>query len=244
MSHSFNRSCRFFFFASSCLRVFPVFFLIAPVLAQTTRPTTNPALWDKLVAFDKENAKIADLTADFEQQKHTPLLKRPMVSSGTIKVRGPAMRWDTLKPSPTIMRVDEKSVSLYYPKQKTMETFPIEGQLGSLAASPVPKLDVLSSYFAFYPFEYKRAGLPAGVTLVRMEPISPEIAEHVKEVQVILDNRGLVWEFQMTDADGERTVINFTNLKTDVGLNPEDVELKTPADTKIVKPLENLAPGK
>jgi outer membrane lipoprotein-sorting protein len=215
----------------------------ATASAQSTRPTTNPALWDKLVAFDKQNAKIADLTADFEQQKHTPLLKKPMVSSGTIKVRGPAMRWDTQKPSPTVMRVDEKSVSLYYPKLKTMEVFPLEGQLGSLAASPVPKLNVLSSYFAFYAFEQKRAGLPADATLLRLEPINAEIAKHVKEVQVILDNRGLVWEFQMTDADGERTVISFSNLRTDVGLAADAVELKVPTDTKVVKPLDNLAPG-
>lgn len=244
MLHSFKLIGRFAFLASSCLRVFPVLFLIAPTFAQSTRPTTNPALWDKLVAFDQQNAKLTDLTADFEQQKHTPLLKKPMFSSGTIKVRGAAMRWDTAKPSPTVMRVDEKSVSLYYPNQKTLEVFPIEGQLGSLAASPIPKLEVLSRYFVFYPFEYKRAGLPDGVTLVRCEPIDAEIAKHVKEVQVILDSRGLVWEFQMTDADNEKTVISFKNLKTDVGLKPDDVELKVPQDTKVVKPLENMSPSK
>lgn len=244
MLHSFHHGRRLVFFVSSCLRVSLFLVLITPAFAQTTQPTTNPALWDKLVQFDRQNEKINDLTADFEQQKHTPLLKRPMVSNGTIKVRGSAMRWDTLKPSPTVMRVDEKSVSLYYPNQKTMEVFPIEGQLGSLAASPIPKLEVLSRYFAFHDIELKREGLPENATLVRLEPINPEIAKHVQEVRVILDGRGLVWEFEMTDADGERTIIHFRNLKTDVGLKPEDVDLTVPEGTKVVKPLENLSPSR
>jgi outer membrane lipoprotein-sorting protein len=228
------------------MRCTVLLFVVSVLTSLTPAQTTQPELWKRLQELDAQTATIKDLTADFEQQKFTPLLKKPMVSTGTIKVRGSAMRWDTLKPSPTVMRVDEKSVQLYYPQQKTMEVFPVEGQLGSLAASPLPRLEVLKQYFSFHSFETKRAGLPENATLVRLEPINPEIAQHVKEVNVILDGRGLVWEFEMTDADGERTVINFRNLRTDTGLSEADADLKPPAGTKIVKPLDNVgaSPGK
>ncbi len=104
-----------------------------------------------------------------------------------------------------------------------MEIFPIEGQLGSLSGVAGPQARRAEPVFRVLRLRIQRAGLPHPVTLLRLEPINAEIAKHVKEVQVILDSRGLVWEFQMTDVDGERTVINFKNLKTDVGLKPEEV---------------------
>ena len=46
------------------------------------------------------------------------------------------MLWETISPEPTVMRIDESSAAIYYPKEKLEEIYPITGQLGSLAASP------------------------------------------------------------------------------------------------------------
>src|SRR4051812_396232 len=100
----------------------------------TTAPAgTDPALWQHMLAVNERGAKIKDLTADFEQKKFTPLLKRPLVSSGTVSVVGSAMRWDTAKPEPTAMLINEKEVRLLYPNQKTLEVYPLDQRLGSLA---------------------------------------------------------------------------------------------------------------
>ena len=105
---------------------------------------------DVIVANDAERAlltgvgfdvttKIADLTADFEQQKFTAMLKKPLISSGAVAVRGSAMLWKTRKPEPSELQIDQKEVRIYYPAQETIEVYQVEQKLGQLAASPLPR---------------------------------------------------------------------------------------------------------
>ena len=60
---------------------------------------------ERLERLDARVAKIKDLTADFIERKYTTLLKKPLVSSGRIRVRGDIARWDTNKPYKTGMLV-------------------------------------------------------------------------------------------------------------------------------------------
>src|SRR5690348_2310902 len=77
--------------------------------AQTTRPASvDPALWERMTRVNDLATKVADLTAHFEQQKFTPMLKKPLTSSGTVRVLGSTMRWDTTKPEPSVIFADEK----------------------------------------------------------------------------------------------------------------------------------------
>ena len=109
--------------------------IVTPVRADVTTslPSSPPkgvdaALWARMVAVDTKAGKIIDLTADFEQQKFTQLLKKPMISTGTVHAKGTAMLWDTRTPEPTMMRVDESEVQILYPHQNTVEIYPLAGQ--------------------------------------------------------------------------------------------------------------------
>src|SRR5258706_6693830 len=112
-----------------------------PTMLPATPPSgLDPALWARMTKIDAKAGQIIDLSADFEQKKFTPLMKKPLVSTGTVLAKGAAMRWDTKAPEPTVMRVDEKEVTLYYPNQKTVEIYPIGGQLSSLRPLPLSRL--------------------------------------------------------------------------------------------------------
>src|SRR5438128_558721 len=96
-------------------------FIATAAEGPSTLPTTPPAgvypaLWARMLQTDAKAAAIQDLTADFEQKKFTPLLKKPMTSTGTVWAKQSAMLWETRQPEPTVMRVDEREVSIYYPK--------------------------------------------------------------------------------------------------------------------------------
>jgi outer membrane lipoprotein-sorting protein len=74
-----------------------------------------------------------------------------------------------------------------------------------------------------------------------MTPIDKELAEHVESVTVLIDaERGFILACQMIDADGERTVIRFSNVKTNTHLDDSRLRLNLPAEVKTVRPLENL----
>ena len=196
-----------------------------------------------MIAVDARAEKIRDLSADFEQRKYTPLLKKPMISAGAVRAKGSAMFWDTRKPEPTLMRVDEKEVRIYYPGQKTVEVYPLAGQLAALAASPLPRLAALVPHFSFSPGAAKdlEEEEAANRLVVKLTPIDPSLREHVDHVTVLIDaDHGFILAFQLIDADGERTVIRFSQVKTNENLDDARLELKLPADVKTVRPLENL----
>jgi outer membrane lipoprotein-sorting protein len=236
----------------ACLICISLFSFLTPSLTlaevPTPLPTTAPAgiertLWTRMIAADAKAEQISDLTADFEQQKFTPLLKKPMVSTGTVLSKGSAMLWDTRSPEPTLMRVDEQEVRIYYPKQKTVEIYPIGGQLGALAASPLPRLSALLPHFQFAAGSASTFGQKesADRLIIQMKPSDVELREHVDSVTVMIDfDHGYILAFELIDSDGERTVIRFTDVKTNAHVADEQLNLKLPANIKIVRPLENL----
>ena len=228
------------------------FALLIASFARAELPTTLPAsppagvdaaLWARMTAIDSKAGGIIDLTADFEQQKFTQLLKKPMVSSGTVQAKGTAMLWDTRTPEPTIMRVDESEVRIYYPQQNTVEIYPLAGQLSSLAASPLPRLAALLPHFTFAKGTAKNSGQEerADQLVIHLTPIDASLKEHVGSVTVLIDaTRGFILAFQLVDSDGERTLIRFSNVKTNANIEDARLNLKLPDNVKSVRPLENL----
>lgn len=214
-----------------------------------TQPATapvDPALWKRMVEIDARGSKIVDLTADFRQEKFTPLLKKPLTSSGVIRASTSVMMWETKLPEPTRMRIDEKEMRLFYPRQNVMEIYPIVGQLGALAASPLPRLDQLKKYFSFQeagPAELFTSDAAANRLALRLSPLADEVRQYVDHVIVLLDTeRGLILGSEVVDADGDRTVIRFSSIQINRGLQASAFELNIPADARITRPLENFGP--
>jgi outer membrane lipoprotein-sorting protein len=223
------------------------FFIGADAAAPTSRPAeVDPAAWQRMLDIDARAAKIEDLTADFEQQKFTAMLKKPLVSSGVVAVRGSAMLWRTRKPEASELQIDHKEVRIYYPAQKIIEVYQVQQKLGQLAASPLPRLAVLREHFTFTPIGVSELGERDDTQFfaVRMEPADKDLREHVEEVRVLLDaQRGLIVRLEMRDSDGDRTLISFANVKTNVGLSDGDLRIAAPADVKITRPLAAVEDG-
>jgi outer membrane lipoprotein-sorting protein len=216
-----------------------------PTTAPSTQPGgTDPQLWAEMTAVDANAGGIRDLTADFEQKKFTPLLKKPLVSSGHVTGKGAATLWITQKPEPTRMLVDANGIRIYYPNQKVMEVFPLQGQLGALASSPLPRLDMLMRFFSFERIPAASIDPKADDTkylALRMTPTDPALREHVDFVRVLLDRTtGFIVIAENTDADGERTMLAFSSVRTDTGVKDDAMQLDVPPGTKVTHPLEGL----
>ena len=221
--------------------------LITMLAAATaaTQPATAPddaALWARLREIDARAARVRSLSASFEQQKFTAVLRKPLVSTGMVRIKGPLMRWDTQRPEPSILLIDQREARVYYPAQKTLEVYPLEQRLGELAASPLPRLDVLRARFAFQQVpvsELDRSADPGSTISLLLTPSDESLRQYVKNVRVLLDVRSAsVARAEVTDSDGDRTLLSFgdVRLNADVG----DIGLKVPPGTKVVHPLEGL----
>ena len=220
-----------------------------PQAAKAAAP--NPAD-EKLAALlediDRRAGRAADLAGRFRQEKHTALLKRPMVSAGRIRMKGPVVRWDTESPEPGVLYSDGREIRMYYPRQSTVEVYPIDQRLSDLAASPLPRLAVLRQHFRIEPAPpdpQRGTRRPDPEQLeIRLTPNDTYLAQHVEEVRVTLDTAAArVTAVDMLDTDGDRTLIRFTDLKTDTGIRDRDLDLVLPAGTKVSRPLDGVQGG-
>jgi outer membrane lipoprotein-sorting protein len=235
--------CRIFF----CILLLVTGAVPRAFAADDKGPGAAPAgvdekLWKQLVEIDARGAKIHDLSADFTQEKHTALLKKPLVSTGHILIKGSASLWTTTHPEPTVMRIDDKEVRLYYPRQKVVEVYRTDERMGSLAASPFPRLAVINSHFSFERVS-PRDLLPdvdeTKYLALRMKPTEPELQKHIDEVTVVLEiATGFVARAQTIDSDGDRMVLTFSNIRMNGGLKDDDLKLQLPADVEVTRPLE------
>jgi outer membrane lipoprotein-sorting protein len=210
-------------------------------------PGIDQKLWERMVQIDARGGRIKDLKADFTQEKFTPLLKKPLISSGRILIKGAAALWTTERPEATVMRIDEKEVKLLYPKQKVLEIYKTDEKLGSLAASPFPRLGILARHFTFERMParelLKEVDDEAHLAL-RMHPVDPELRKHVEEVCVLLEAAtGFVLRAQTTDSDGDRIVMSFSKIEVNTGLMDRDLEMHVPAGVTVTRPLEGAGGG-
>ncbi|MDB5296035.1 MAG: hypothetical protein JWO31_2018 [Phycisphaerales bacterium] len=219
----------------------------APDAAPASQPAAlDPAFEAKLKDVDAKAGAVTDFTARFTQKKYTALLRKPLVSGGTVKVLGSAVRWDTERPEPAVLHADGKEVRLYYPKQKLVEVYPIDKRMSDLAASPLPRLPALKASFAFAPLAPADMKPDAGDLAdgpdrlaVRLTPTGGFLKQHIAEVRVLLDAKaGLMLCVVTVDAEGDRTVIRFDDVKLNTGLKPVDVAFAPPAGVKVSRPLE------
>jgi outer membrane lipoprotein-sorting protein len=219
--------------------------------SSTTAPTTSPPEFvQRLRDINARGLKIKDLTADFVQEKRSPLLRKPLISRGRVAAKGDTSLWQTDVPEPTQMTCNPHLLRLYYPARKVVEEYPVTSRLGMLAASPLPSLDVILQNFTALPdagddLPAAAGALPDSVqpVAVRMNPVDDEVRRYLDHARVLLDpQRGLVLTFEMVDPDGERTLIQFSKVQTDVGLSDDAVNLHLPADVKIVHPLGERQP--
>jgi outer membrane lipoprotein carrier protein len=202
----------------------------------------DEALMKELEEIDARGAKIEDLSADFEQQKFTALLKKPLVSEGRVRVRPPRTRWDTAKPHKSVLVLDEQELRVYDAEAGTLEVYDVAGGLSRMTASPVPRLTAVKDEFGIErldPATMDEKATAGTFVAVKLTPIDEQIKQHVSEVRVLIDRSlACATRVEVTDADGDRTVIRFTNLKLNTGVDAADLELKVPEGTTVSRPLE------
>jgi outer membrane lipoprotein-sorting protein len=224
---------------------FDVHRLAAQAAAPSSRPSVpagvDPELWRQLLDIDGRARAITHLACDFQQQKVTPLLKKPLVSRGIVRIVGSLMRQDTTDPHPSSMLMDAHQLRIYYPADKTLEIYDLSSQLGQLAASPLPRLSVLQQYFTFEKLPISQlnpGGKESDFLALRLGPADASLSQYIKEVLVLLDRQhGYITKVQWTDADGEKTILDFSAVKTDGNFKPSDLDLALPRDVKTVHPL-------
>lgn len=203
----------------------------------------------QLRELEEQHDEIKDLSARFSQKRYSPLLKKPITSSGTYRSTSGLTRWDTEKPHDSVMVIQSDRLEIYFPEQKTLEVYPIEKRLGELLATPQPDVDQWLDSFKL------SEALPEALSdtmretlrikdadtylLISLTPRDEEVAELIDRLIVVVDretglSRGMSWS---SEGDGERTEIVFTRVRENTQIKRADLLLDTPESTRVVYPL-------
>lgn len=239
------------------MKAFPALLLCVllgpPSPAATTQPgavaqpAPDPDFENSLKEADAKAATITDLSARFEQTKKTAMLRRPLVSSGTVKIKGTTTRWDTHRPQVSAMRTDESQIRVYYPEQKTLEAFDVDASMRRITATPLPRLEPIREAFSVHRANVGDLGVVLGAERylgVLLVPREESLRKHVERVRVVIERAtGCAAVVEIVDADGDTTTIVFTEVKTNTGLADADLNLTVPEGTTIVRPMEGLRGG-
>ncbi len=215
-----------------------------PTIALGQSAPSDTHLEDRLAELDRRAADVRDLVASFEERKHTALLKKPLISTGRVRIVGKKARWDTQKPHRSVMVMTPATIRIYYPDRAALEIYDIDEKMARLAISPLPRLSALREHFTIE--EIPLVEFPVALSStrhlgLRMTPRETALREYVDHVDVVLDTETtFVVQARIMDPDGDRTELVFSDVKTNTGLSAGDVELVVPTGTAESRPLAGL----
>lgn len=198
-------------------------------------------LANELAAIDAKSQEVEDLTAEFEQRKYTALLKKPLVSTGTLRIKGSSMRWDTEEPTQSTVTMDQETIQMYYPQQATVEIYSIEQGMSHLAGSPMFRSKMLREHFEIErgSWNVEDVEKPADALVIKLLAKDEKLREHLESVTILIDaTSGFVTAAEVHYPDSDGLVLVFKNVRTNSGLKDEDVKLSVPSGTKTIRPLD------
>jgi len=183
-------------------------------------PSASPELARVLAEFDRAQAAIRSLSAEFVDTTRTPLLKEPVVSEGQLYLTKPdSVRWEYRSPEEMRFVIAHDEYTGYFPTRKQAEKrdvrrwrehlFRFMG-LGQTSAE-------LTRFYDLRLGPAQAEG-PAGAVLLLLEPKRKRARKQVDEVRLWVD--GSTWlpvRIEYAGASGTLRRFDFT----DVRLNPE-----------------------
>lgn len=197
----------------------------------------------RLAEVDAKMAAITDLSADFEQKKKTALLKKPMLSSGSVLCKAEKVLWHTTQPRKNTMLVADGKVTVYYPDDKLAEIYSMGTQFRDAAGGPLPRLSKLRETFDFVEVEAAEfatgedAKTLASKIAIKLTPRSDELKKHIASVRVLINESvPCADRIVLVDPEGDETELRFTKVEINKGVKDEEVDLKLPEGTKISTP--------
>jgi outer membrane lipoprotein-sorting protein len=214
-----------------------------PVPSEPPKSTSSDdaELTKRLEAVDAAMARVADLRADFEQQRRTPLLKKPLVSRGVVLTKGELVRWDTQTPRPSSLLIGHGSIRMYYPADKLVEVYPVGEGFKDIAGAPLPRLSALKERFDIAPLAPSDLGATkadSNLLAVQLTPRSDDLRRHLVSVKVLIDeSRPAATKVVMTDPDGDVTDIVFSNVRLNAGVKDEEIDPALPEGVRVSHPL-------
>jgi outer membrane lipoprotein-sorting protein len=207
-----------------------------PAAAPTAAPATGAEdLQDVLARFDRVQAQIHTLSAEFVQTTRNALLKEPVVAKGAFYLTKPdSVLWEYVAPEPMRFVVSEGEYTGYFPQRKRAERRDIKRwseQIFRFFGLGQGSQD-LSKFYA----------IALGATtpdmknsyLLVLSPKKRRVKKNVEEVKLWVDVGTLLPQrIDYVGKDGNERVIRFMNTRLNPDLATGMYKLDIPSDVPV-----------
>jgi chaperone LolA len=211
--------------------VFAVLASVALASIARTAPLAEADL-KNLLAGIRQNRSTQ---ADFQEQRVIRLMKKPILSSGTIWFQPPnKFRREVKGNSPSVTVSDGRQLWIYYPNFKTAERYPL-GKGSPLDSTVAAINSALNLENIENSFQINATKSDEGYELA-LVPRTASMKRVFQKLDLRINDNLRVERTDMLLPNGDRIVTVYSN-QTRAAIHPSIFEFKPPPETEISSPL-------
>ena len=177
---------------------------------------------------------MKDFTADIKQVKISSLFTEPVISQGKMRLKRPDKIWvEMYPPYPSITVLHQGVLLYYFPEEKVAQRYDVTGN------------PILAKWLLFFqnPIETLGKNIQlleerAGEAVLSIDPAEDLAA--FQEIKITIDT--INWmpkRLELVEKNGDRTTINYENLRLNIGISDSSFQLSLPPDVDIIEPMKH-----
>ena len=181
----------------------------------------------------KAQEALQDFTADIKQVKISSLFKEPVVSHGKMRLKQPNQLWvEMYPPYPNITVLNKGVLQIYFPEERVVQRYQV-------ASNPV-----LAKWLLFFQNPIETMGKKIWLQEKKEDEVVLGIdpAEDLaifQEIRISIDTSNwMPKRLELTEKSGDRTITNYLNIRTNVGIPDSSFQLRLPPDVEIIEPMK------
>jgi Outer membrane lipoprotein-sorting protein len=211
--------------------IYWIFLAFALTFVATSAPIADSELKNLLVAVRQNRST----QADFQEQRVIRLMKKPVLSSGTVWFQPPnKFRREVKGNSPSVTVSDGRELWIYYPNFKSAERYPL-GKGSPLDATVAAINSALNLENIETSFNVTATKTENGNEL-QLLPRTAAMKRVFQKLDLRINDKFRVERTDMLLPNGDRIVTTYSN-QTRAPIPPSTFEFKPPPGTEVSTPL-------
>jgi outer membrane lipoprotein carrier protein len=211
--------------------IYGIFLAFALMSVAKSAPLSDGELKNLLAAIRQNRTT----QADFQEQRVIRLMKKPVVSSGTVWFQPPnKFRREVKGNSPSVTVSDGRELWIYYPNFKSAERYPL-GKGSPLDATVAAINSALNLENIETSFNVTATKTENGNEL-QLLPRTGAMKRVFQKLALRINNQFRVERTDMLLPNGDRIVTTYSN-QTRAPIPPSTFEFKPPPGTEVTTPL-------
>ncbi|HDY86576.1 MAG TPA: outer membrane lipoprotein carrier protein LolA [bacterium] len=188
-----------------------------------------------LESIKKKHKKTHSIKASVYQEKNLMALNKPVHVQGSVILEKSGMlRWEAVTPEKSIMIINRKTITMYYPDAKEAEirrlsdNFIAQNTMSFFSSVMWGALDEMEKRFAV-DISYNNDEV-----IVELTPLSKMVSRYLSSVIIFYNKQnGMPQGFEVKTPKGDRTITKLADIEVDPDINSDTFKLKIPADVIV-----------